>query len=367
MAENTYELDDYIESKADSDIGVLYEKANTLDKKKALIEIEATGQFLGASDQHVEEVMRDVVTKQGDQSKENLQKKLVCKHYDMPEKALKSKLTAEQLVKLRGRLQWTGLNEEKINKIMQDPLTYDRIRLRGQSPEEAVDQLFVENFGKELGLPESAYGYGRMNLKDLDDGISGLQLRGMDGLAADEEFWREYLQSPQKNTVFDKWKKIFDEREKVAAAQREKELQAQLEAWKKAQLKNALDEWDRQKEEEKLKKARQQAKKRKKKKRIAKLIPPSIDDIMITETIRVATLWGDNYLLQIYTDGTQQLFRVEENGEATPVRMWKKFKWIVSERNDGMLLLIPALGHNRRLSPMDSSPGETRGPVGIDK
>lgn len=367
MADNTNNLDDYIESKADTDIGVLYEKANTLDKKRVLIEIEATGQALGISNHHVEKVMRDVITNTGNQTKEGLQKKLICLDYDLPDNALKSKLTVKQLVNLRGRLQWAGLNEEEINKIFQNPLTYDRIRLRGQTGEQAIDQLFVENFGKKLGLPESAYGYGRMDLEDLDEGVTQLQQRGMEGLAGDEEFWRDYLKSPQKSTVFDKWKKIFDEREKIADARREKELQQQLEAWKKARLKNALDEWDRQREEEKLKKARELAKKRKKKKRIVKLIPPSVDEVLITETIRVATLWGDNYLLKIYPDGTQQLFCVEENGEVTSVRMWKKFKWIVSERRDGMVMLIPVLGHKRRASPMDLSSSETRGPVGIEK
>lgn len=367
MAENTNNIDDYIETRADTNIGELYGKANTLEKKIKLIEIEAAGQTIGASDQHVEEVMKDVITNTSEQTKETLQKKLVCKHYDMPEKALKSKLTAIEILKLRGRLQWASLDEGEINKIMQDPLTYDRIRLRGQTGEQAIDQLFVENFGKKLGLPESAYGYGRITLKDLDNGVAGLQLRGMEGLAGDEEFWRDYLKSPQKNSVFEKWKDIHDKREKLADAQREKELKKQLEAWHKAQTKKALDEWDRKSEEEKLKKAKELAQKTKKKKRIAKVILPSIDDIKITETIKVATLWGDNYLLKIYPNGTQQLFSVEENGIEKPVRMWKKFKWIVSERSDGMLMLIPALGHKRRSSPMDSASSERRGPVGIDQ
>lgn len=367
MTDNTHQLDDYIESRAENEIGELYDKAKSLDKKKALLEIEATGQFIGASDQQVEKVMRDAITNQGAQTIDTLRKKLVCNHYGLPESALKSKLSAKQFMKLIGRLQWAGLDEKEVDKIMQDPLTYDRIRLRGQTPEQAIDQLFVENFGKKLGLPESAYGYGRMSLKNLDDGVSGLQLRGMDSLAGDEEFWRDYLQSPQKNTVFDKWTKIYEKRERIAAAKREREIQEQLEAWRKERIKQALDEWDRKKEEEKLKKARELAQKRKKKKRVAKLIPPKTEDIKITETIRVATLWGDNYLLQIYPDGSQQLFRVDENGQAEPVRMWKKFHWVTSERNDGMLLLIPVIGRNRRLSPMDSTSNGARGPVGIEK
>ena len=327
--------------------------------------LAATGDDVGADPWDIVEAIEEYLKTPEDWNFALQEKKLLCKAWGLPEEAVNSPLTVGDVIELTGNLQ--GVSDEALD-VVRDPKTWRLIKLRGRGAGRETDQVITEVWADRLGVPpDTAF---RLTLKQLSDAAVGLQQRGMEGAISRPEFWDDFIKSPNKVTVLNRWQGKLGGEQRAANAQKERETRKAIAELNRAWAARER-EWEglrRQRAEDRQRRIVEEKRKRKRRRRLKAMVTTVPHEFQVATEWRVATPWGSNYILRVYGDETSELIRIEPDGKPVVV-LAGRHAYEVSETPSGMMHVVPVIGHrtgHRRASPLDLPADQRRGPVGID-
>lgn len=320
-------------------------------------ELIAIGKEIGADAGLITSAVEAYLEEAADWNFALQQKRLLCRAWGLPEAAVNSPLTTGDILDLVGNLH-TVANEKEAMAVVQDPKTWQLIKLRGRGGKREAEQIIGQVWATSLGVPpDTAF---RLDIKQLGEAAVALQQWGMEGAISRSEFWDDFLGSSDKLGTMKKWRARTDEEERIAKVESDRETRRRIAELARGWAARER-EWEALQKESDEEKRRKIIKKKRKKRRRRGTVEVDYSEASIDRL--VATPWGNNFVLRSYMDGSSELIRVKEDGSWAVALARGRHGYLQSRTSGGQLHVTPVIG--RRASTSDRPEGQGRGPIGM--